>query len=126
MDAAIMTTNTAERRQDTRHLVDDNFAIKILFTSDNPKLLGKTFICSAVDVSKSGVQINSEQPIAIKSVLDLSITIKDSKREYLLTGNVKWCKPTTGISHSIGIQLKTRAGTVTDLDEWKTLIKHIK
>jgi Tfp pilus assembly protein PilZ len=126
MEAAIMATNTAERRQDARYLVDDNFEIKILFTSDNPKVLGKTFTCSAVDVSKNGLQINSEQPIAIKSVLDLSITIKDSNREYLVTGNVKWCKPTTGISHAIGIQLKTRAGTTTDLDDWKTLIKHIK
>lgn len=123
---ATMAAETAERRQDVRYLVDDNFEVKILFTSDNPKVLGKRFSCSAVDISKTGLQINSEQPLAIKSVLDLSITVKDSNREYLVTGNVKWCKSTTGISHAIGIQLKTRSGTNTDLDAWKTLVKHIK
>jgi Tfp pilus assembly protein PilZ len=126
MEAATMATETAERRQDVRYLVDDNFEVKILFTSDNPKVLGRKFSCSAVDISKTGLQINSEQPIAIKSVLDLSITVKDSNREYLVTGDVKWCKPTTGISHAIGIQLKTRSGTNTDLDAWKTLVKRIK
>ncbi|MCK5336445.1 MAG: PilZ domain-containing protein [Gammaproteobacteria bacterium] len=126
MEAATIATDTSERRQDARFLVDDNFEIKILFTSDNPRVLGKTFACSAVDVSKSGLQINSEHPLAIKSVLDLSITVKDSNRNYLVTGDVKWCKPTTGFAHAIGIQLKTRSGTTTDLDDWKTLIKHIK
>lgn len=126
MEAATMATETAERRQDVRYLVDDNFEVKILFTSDNPKVLGKKFSCSAVDISKTGLQINSEQPLAIKSVLDLSITVKDSNREYLVTGDVKWCKPTTGISHAVGIQLKSRSGTNTDLNAWKTLVKHIK
>lgn len=126
MEAATTATETAERRQDIRHLVGNNFEVKILFTSDNPKVLGKKFTCSAVDVSKSGLQINTEQPLAVKSVLDLSITVKDSDREYLVTGDVKWCKPTTGISHAIGIQLKSRSGTSTDLDAWKTLVKRIK
>jgi len=128
MQAELNTTDTdfREKRQDARHLVDDNFKIKILFTSDNPRMLGKTFACSAVDVSKSGIQITSLQPLAEKSVLDLSISVKDSSREYLVTGDVKWCKPTTGITHAVGIQLKSRAGTPTDLDDWKTLIKHLK
>ena len=126
MEAATTTIDTAERRQAVRYLVDDNFEVKILFTSDNPKVLGKKFSCSAVDISKTGLQINAEQPLAIKSVLDLSIAVKDSGREYLVTGDVKWCKPTTGISHAIGIQLKSRSGTNTDLDAWKTLVKHIK
>lgn len=126
MELATTSTETAERRQDARYLIDDNFEVKILFTSDNPKILGKKFTCSAIDISKSGLQINSEQPLAIKSVLDLSIVVKDGDREYLVTGDVKWCKPTTGISHAIGIQLKSRSGTSTDLDAWKTLVKHIK
>ena len=89
-------------------------------------MLGKTFSCSAIDVSKSGVQVSSEQPIAVKSVLDLSIKINGSEKEYLVTGDVKWCRPGTGITHNVGIQLKKRSGTPTDLTDWKSLVKHIK
>lgn len=126
MQAQMTSTGFEEKRQDTRHLVNDDFEVQILFSSDNPRILGKKFACATVDVSKSGIQITSLQPIAIKSVLDLSITVVGSNREYLVTGDVKWCKPTTGITHAVGIQLKSRAGTPTDLDDWKKLIKHFK
>lgn len=126
MDATKIDTNEAERRQDARYIVDDNFEVKILFSSDDPKILGKTFGCSAIDVSKSGVQIISEELFAVKSVLDISIKVNNSKIEYQLTGNVKWCRPGKGIGHSVGIQLKERSGTATDLDDWKSLIKNLK
>ncbi|MDH5516421.1 MAG: PilZ domain-containing protein [Gammaproteobacteria bacterium] len=126
MTASALALETFDNRRDPRYLVDDNFQVKILFTSDNPKALGKIFTCAAVDVSKNGLQITSSDPLAVKSVLDLSIRIKDSDRTYTLTGNVKWCKPTIGIAHTVGIQLKQRHGTPTDLTDWKKLIKHLK
>ncbi|MDH5392814.1 MAG: PilZ domain-containing protein [Gammaproteobacteria bacterium] len=126
MDVSTLAIDTADKRRDPRFLVDENFQVKILFSSDNPKALGQTFTCAAVDVSKNGLQITCRDPLAIKSVLDLSITIKDSARSYSLTGNVKWCKPTIGIAHTVGIQLRHRAGTATDLADWKKLIKQLK
>ena len=126
MEASTLEANIRERRQDQRFLVNDDFQVKILFSSDDPRMLGKTFTCSTVDVSKSGVQVNSEQPLAVKSVLDLSIKVNGSDKEYLVTGDVKWCKPSAGISHAVGIQLKKRSGTPTDLADWKSLVKHFK
>lgn len=115
-----------ERRSDPRFLVNEDFQVKILFSSDDPRMLGKTFACSAIDVSKNGVQVISEQPLAEKSVLDLSIKVNGSNKEYLVTGDVKWCRPGSGISHAVGIQLKKRSGTPTDLADWKSLVKHLK
>ena len=126
LEASIRGTDLSERRRDPRILVNEDFQVKILFSSDDPRMLGKTFACSSIDVSKSGVQVTSEQPLAVKSVLDLSIKINGSNKEYLVTGDVKWCKPSAGISHAVGIQLKKRAGTPTDLDDWKNLVRHIK
>ena len=114
------------KREDPRYLLTEDFQVKILFTSDNPRMLGRTFSCSAIDVSKNGIHFKSLQPLVINSVLDLSVTINDSDREFLVTGDVKWCKHSTSLMHSVGIQLKSRAGTPTDLEEWKNLIKHIK
>lgn len=117
----------SDRRKDPRFLVDDNFQVKVLFSSDNPKALGRSFDCSTIDVSKSGLQINSHEPFIVNSVLDLSVSVKDSEKEFLLTGNVQWCKPSNGgIAHRVGIKLKARAGNPTDLDRWKQLIKHLK
>ena len=126
MDVNTLEANIEDRRGDPRYLVNEQFQVKILFSSDEPRMLGKTFSCSAIDVSKSGVQVSSEQPIMIKSVLDLSIKVNGSDKEYLVTGDVKWCRPGQGITHNVGIQLKKRAGTPTDLDDWKSLVKHIK
>jgi len=126
MTTVAAVSDNHERRQDPRYLSDDNFQIKILFSSDDPRSLGKTFNCSMIDVSKGGVKILSALPLAEKSVLDLSISIKDSTKEFLVTGDVKWCKPTLGSAFSVGIQLKNRAGTPTDLDDWKNLIKNLK
>lgn len=116
-----------ERRRDTRFLVDDSFQVKVLFSSDEPRMLGKKFQCSPIDVSKGGLQLTSQDAIIVNSVLDLSITVAGSDKEFLLTGDVKWCRQNKSSFHyAVGIQLKTRAGTPTDLDEWKRLIKHIK
>ena len=119
--------NTVERRRDPRYLVDDNFQVKVLFSSDEPRMLGKIFNCATVDVSKSGLQLTSQEPIMVKSVLDISVTINGSDREYKLTGDVKWCKQNkSSFTYGVGIQLKSRSGTPTDLDDWKRLIKHLK
>ncbi|MDH5425588.1 MAG: PilZ domain-containing protein [Gammaproteobacteria bacterium] len=111
---------------DARFLADDTFQVKILFSSDDPKALGKTFSCSLQDLSKSAIQISSEQPLTVKSVLDLSISLKDSRQKFFVTGDINSCKPGSGVAHTIGIQLKNRSGTPTDLENWKTLLKNIK
>ncbi len=126
MEASTVEANIQERRQDPRIPVNEDFQVKILFSSDDPRMLGKTFTCSAIDVSKNGVQVTSEQPLAVKSVLDLSIKINGSEKEFLVTGDVKWCKAGAGISHAVGIQLKKRSGTPTDLANWKSLVKNMK
>jgi hypothetical protein len=116
-----------ERRRDTRFLVNDSFQVKVLFSSDEPRMLGKKYQCSPIDVSKTGLQLTSKDPIVVNSVLDLCISIDGSDKEFHLTGDVKWCRQNKStFNFAVGIQLKTRAGTPTDLDDWKRLIKHIK
>ena len=124
MQAEMLATDVQFNREEPLYSV--NFNIKVLFSSDNPRVLGRTFSCSGIEVFKNRIQINSLTPLAINSVLDLSITLEDSARKYLVTGDVKSCKYGTGVSYAIDIQLKSRSGTATDLDNWKRLIKHLK
>ena len=124
MQAEMLATDAKFNREEPLYNV--NFKIKVLFSSDNPRVLGRTYSCSGIEVSKNRIQINSLSPLVINSVLDLSITLEDSTREYLVTGDVKSCKYGTGITYAVDIQLKSRSGTATDLDNWKRLIKHLK
>lgn len=119
--------NVNDRRKDPRILCDDNFQVKVLFSSDDPKMLGKTYDCSTIDVSKSGLQLTSNEAVIVNSVLDLAVSVKGNDKEFLLTGDVKWCRKGTEVTaFKVGISLKPRAGTPTDLDDWKKLIKKLK
>ena len=59
--------------------------VKILFSSENPSLLGKTMQAAAIELSPRGIRLEVEQPIKIDSVLDISIRLQGNNRIYNLT-----------------------------------------
>jgi len=119
-----MENQAEDRRESTRYEIKEVLDMKIVFSSENPNLLGKKLAGSTVDVSASGLRIELSQQIKIDSVLDVWVTLKDSKKKYFLTGNVRWCKKiaTDGI-FQIGVVLRERSDTVTDLENWKSVFK---
>jgi len=112
------------RRGSQRISLKEALNLKIVFSSENPNLLGKTLCGSTVDVSASGLRIEMNQQIKIDSVLDVWVTLKESQKKYFLTGNVRWCqKLDTGDFFQIGVVLRERSDTVTDLDSWQSTFK---
>lgn len=98
--------------------------LKIVFSSENPNLLGKTLCGSTLDVSASGLRIELNQKIKVDSVLDVWVTLKDSSKKYFLTGNVRWCNEMeVGGHYQIGVVLRERSDTVTDLEAWRQAFK---
>jgi len=119
-----MENQAEDRRERTRFEIKEVLDMKIVFSSENPNLLGKRLAGSTVDVSASGLRIELSQQIKIDSVLDVWVTLKDSKKKYFLTGNVRWCKEiaTDGI-FQVGVVLRERSDTVTDFENWKSVFK---
>ena len=106
-------------------MANNNTQVKVLFSSDDPGVLGMRFNCSSFDITSSSINITSNKQIMINSVLDLCVTLEGSNEEYHLTGDVKWCKQNTEKSnYGVGIQLKNRVGTPTDLNNWKQALTH--
>jgi len=116
--------NVDERRADERYERSEHLSLKIVFSSENPGLLGKTIDGKTVDVSASGLRISLNYPIKIDSVLDVWVNLKDQNKKFFLTGNVRWVSETElGGVYMIGLVLRERSDTITDLQEWKKMFK---
>lgn len=114
----------AERRGASRYQQKEALDMKIAFSSENPNLLGKTVCGSTVDVSASGLRIELNQQIKIDSVLDVWVRLIGNNKKYFLTGNVRWCGELEENGHyQIGVVLRERSDTVTDLSSWRAAFK---
>ena len=121
---ALTKANHDERRAEVRFDQKEELSMKIVFSSENPGLLGKTMDGATVDVSASGLRIMLNQPIQIDSVLDVWVNLKEKNKQFFLTGNVRWCNETdVGGIYQIGLVLRERSDTVTDLSSWQAVFK---
>lgn len=119
-----MQQELTERRNSARFQIQEALNMKIAFSSENPNLLGKTLAGSTVDVSATGLRIELNQPIKMDSVLDVWVTLKDTTKRYFLTGNVRWCtEMDVGGFYQIGVVLRERSDTITDLESWQAAFK---
>jgi len=119
-----MEENISERRLAERYELKQALDLKIVFSSENPNLLGKTLCGSTLDVSASGLRIELNQAIKVDSVLDVWVTLKDSTKKYFLTGNVRWVhEMEVGGYFQIGVVLRERSDTITDFNSWKAAFK---
>ncbi len=119
-----MAEKITERRVAERYESRQALDLKIVFSSENPNLLGKTLCGSTLDVSASGLRIELNQPIMVDSVLDVWITLKDDPKKYFLTGNVRWVhEMEVGGYFQIGVVLRERSDTITDFANWKAAFK---
>lgn len=116
--------NHEERRADKRFQQNEDVSLKIVFSSESPGLLGKNLSGETLDISASGLRIKLPSPIKIDSVLDVSMTFHKENRKYFLTGNVRWCRENKeGSGYLIGVVLRERTDTITDLASWKSNFK---
>lgn len=111
-----------ERRAEERFEQHEEISVKIVFSSENPGLLGKTLDGSTVDISASGLGITINQPVKKDSVLDIWVSLKSQNRRFFLTGNARWCRETeTAGQYHVGLILRERTDTKTDLKSWQKI-----
>lgn len=118
LDINTIVSQYNERRIDTRYALKEAVALKIIFASDNPSLLGRSLTGSTVDVSASGLKIILNSIITIDSTVDVRVTLKHNFKEYYLSGKVKWCDQFDSENYYVGIALQECQGTQTDFKEW--------
>jgi len=93
--------------------------VKILFSSENPSLLGKTMKTTAIEMSPHSIRLEVSTPIEIDSVLDIVVSLDNSEKSYCLTGNVRWRLPSSRGQFHIILVLRERGDVISDFRAWK-------
>ncbi|VAW64234.1 hypothetical protein MNBD_GAMMA10-3085 [hydrothermal vent metagenome] len=93
--------------------------VKVLFSSENPSLLGNTDKTTAIEMSPKSIRLEVAHPIEINSVLDISVTMDNCDRSYNLTGNIRWRLPSTQGRYQAILVLRERMDIRSDFKAWK-------
>ena len=118
-----MPDNT-ERRADERIAQTAAFSLKIIFTSHNPGLLGKSLYGSTIDISASGLKLALQNELPLDSTIDVVVTLKGNPKQYFLSGKVRWCKKADDKgNYHVGIALQDLINTDTDYKAWRKALK---
>ncbi len=112
-----------ERRIDKRVAQTAAFSLKIIFTSDNPALLGKNLYGSTIDISASGLKLALQSELPVDSTIDVVIILKGDPKQYFLSGKVRWCKNADDTNYHVGIALQDLINTDTDYKAWREALK---
>ena len=107
-----------ERRQFPRLDRDEKLFLQITRCDDDDRLLGKTILCSTVDVSETGMKLRTESPVATGIEIDLWVNIDGRAGKFFLSGKVQWSMPGEG-GHCAGIELLDAENT--DIRGWREL-----
>lgn len=108
-----------DKRSQTQFVSSDNVEVKVLFSSENPSLLGKTVNTTAIEMSPRSLRLEVAYPIEIDSVLDIVVTVRGIERDYYLTGNVRYRLPSHDGQYHIVLVLRERTDVTSDLRAWK-------
>jgi len=115
--------NFEERRVFRRTQKSCAVRLKIVFSSDNPRALGRVLDGSTVDVSASGLRLSMPQSLAVGSTIDINVTLDRDFREYYLSAKVRWCKQMDDGSYQAGAELQDISDTPTDYRAWKMMFR---
>ena len=114
-----LTKRLFTKKTEDHFISAENAEVKILFSSENPALLGKKMQTTAIELSPKSIRLQVEYPIEINSVLDIAIKLDGSNRSYNLTGNVRWRLPSPDGQYHIVLVFRERMDIRSDLKAWK-------
>jgi len=109
-----------DKHTQIQYVSSDNVEVKVLFSSENPSLLGKTVNTTTIEMSPKSLRLEVGYPIEIGSVLDIVVTVKGVERDYYLTGNVRYRLPSGNGQYHIVLVLRERTDVTSDFKAWKT------
>ena len=109
-----------DKHTETQYVSSDNVEVKVLFSSENPSLLGKSIKTTAIEMSPKSLRLEVAYPIEIDSVLDIVVTVRGIERDYYLTGNVRYRLPSNSGAYQIVMVLSERTDVTSEFKAWKT------
>lgn len=65
-------------------------------------LEGLVLHCNTRDISRNGFNVKADNPIALGVILELLMELPEHQQPFLLTAEVRWCKPLEAKGFSVG------------------------
>ncbi|WP_049722759.1 PilZ domain-containing protein [Gilvimarinus polysaccharolyticus] len=94
--------NNEEQRQEYRLSVSE--AVYIELEAGQDDATARILLSRSTDLSANGLQVVVDRPLPEGNIYPLCIQLYSPPARYVLTGEVKWCRPSGG-RYLIGIAL---------------------
>lgn len=104
-----------ERRLYVRLASREKVIVNVTENDDKEQIY--EFECYSRDLSTNGVRLHGDQHFSLGSRLEMVVHLRSEKKDYMLSGKVKWNTETTESEHLTGVEL-CRDGS-PDLMQWK-------
>ena len=114
-----MTSQVVNRRTEARFEVEETILIEALASMDHAH--DSVLMCTSLNVSSSGLQVLTDEEIAVGSILRLCVDFKDDQPIFLVA-EARWHRPdkATG-GYRMGFRLFESDDT--DTSRWQQYIK---
>jgi len=110
-----------EQRAEIRTPKSAQVLVQITECDQNANLVGTIHECTALDLSLSGIKIESTVEIPFGSRLDIWLNLEPEPFKFFLLGRVNWTNQMSrqGDAYHLGIHLHD--GIATDIENWRKI-----
>lgn len=112
-------TNSTERRAEARIEKNTTIFVEVCSASFDNSTPAQVIVCSSLDLSANGIQVEMDQEVAIGTILRICAEFNDDNKTLYLVGEVKWIKP---IDDHFNIGFELYDAENTDIAGWKEII----
>ena len=111
-----MSGQVSERRQDDRKESSERLFVQVI-AAQEADLVGTTISCNALDISVSGLKIESPSLIPAGTKLDIWVDMAARPGKFFLTSDVRWSRTNEDGNCELGVELHD--GATTDIAQWR-------
>lgn len=114
--------NSTERRAETRIEKNTTLFVEVCSASFDNRSPANVIICSSLDISANGIQVEMDTEVAIGTILRICAEFEGDDKTLYLVGEVKWIKP---IEEHFNIGFELYDAENTDIAGWKEVIAQL-
>lgn len=115
-------SDPADRRRTPRGVHEEAIVIKVISSSDDEILPGRTFLAKTADISLQGLRIRLNHEPAVGCTLEMWVVSHRHEGTLVLNGTVRWARPSKqdGFTVQSGIELSEDPGS--DFLRWRQIV----
>ena len=111
--------DAGNRRSEFRLVDSTTVFVEVRAASHDGSSPAEIVVCSGIDISANGLQVQLDRPLTAGSILRLGADLGGAQAPLYVVGEVRWVRPENG-QYAVGFALFDSDGT--DIIAWKELI----